>query len=220
MTQPSYQLRHLEQPDTLNWGRISGLAFAVTVQAALFMMLLVPPSFQNNDKDKDNTTAATIIEPPPKPPPPPPPPPENIKTPQPKDIPPPPRPNVMPPPPTPPVIFDTPTPVSTPAPPPSPPARPVEATNVGASIDLSYQQHNPPEYPREELAQEITGTVTLLVTVSDSGEALDVRVERSSRNRNLDRAAVEAAKKWRFNPGVEGGKRVGGVARVTVEFKL
>lgn len=77
-----------------------------------------------------------------------------------------------------------------------------------------------PEYPREELANEITGTVVLLITVDENGGFVSAIVEKSSRNRNLDRAAMDAAKKWRFNPKVQDGKRVGGVVRVPVAFNL
>mgnify|MGYP006210135817 CR=1 FL=1 len=37
---------------------------------------------------------------------------------------------------------------------------------------------------------------------------LDVEVEKSSGNRNLDRAAVAAARRWRFNAEVRDGKKV------------
>ena len=47
---------------------------------------------------------------------------------------------------------------------------------------------------------------------------LDVKVEKSSRNRNLDRAAMDAARKWRFNPGLRNGVKVGGDVRVPVNF--
>ena len=220
MTQSIYQSRYEGQRDPLNWGRITGIAFAVTVEATLFMMLLVPPAPPNLDKDQDQKTNATIIEPPPKPPPPPPPPPEQIKTPPPKEVPPPPRPNAPPPPPSPPVISDTPSLMSTPAPPPAPPAPPVAAQTVEASIDASFQQMHKPDYPREELNAGITGTVVLLVTVDENGNPIQVVVEKSSHDRGLDRSAVEAAKKWRFNPKVENGRRVSGVVRVPVDFSL
>ena len=89
-----------------------------------------------------------------------------------------------------------------------------------ASIDTSFQSMHKPDYPREALQQEITGTVILLITVSESGEPINVKIEKSSHNRYLDKAAVDAAQKWRFNPGMHDGKRVGGVVRVPVVFNL
>ena len=77
---------------------------------------------------------------------------------------------------------------------------------------------NPPRYPSQELRQGIGGMVMLLVTIDASGNVLDVKIEKSSRNRNLDRAAMDAARKWRFNPGLRNGVKVGGDVRVPVNF--
>jgi protein TonB len=77
---------------------------------------------------------------------------------------------------------------------------------------------NPPRYPPEENRRHIGGTVVLIITVDASGNATDVQVESSSGNRNLDREAVKAAKRWRFNPGMVGGRKTGGRVRVPVVF--
>jgi len=217
-----YHSRYQRQTDQLNWGRICGIAFAVTVQASLFMMLLVPPSPDDTSKDEKEIQAATIIEPPPPPPPPPPTPPKEIPKIIPKDLPPPPK-NTPPPPPTqpppPPVISNVVTPMSTQATP-TPPAPPPPAVTMEASVDNAFRSMHPPEYPREALANGVTGTVVLLVTVSEDGEPINVTVEKSSHDRSLDRAAVEAAKKWKFIPKQENGRRVQGVVRVPVDFNL
>jgi protein TonB len=221
MPQPVYHSRYVHQPDQLNWGRICGIAFAVTVQASLFMMLLVPPSIQDTSKDENEKPTATIIEPPPPPPPPPPTPPKEIPKIIPKEIPPPPTHQPPPPPmaPPPPVVTDTPTPMSVAAQP-TPPVKEAPAVTMEASVDNSFKSMHPPEYPREALTNGVTGTVVLLVTVNADGDPVDVKVEKSSHDRSLDRAAVEAAKKWRFNPKTENGKRVEGVVRVPVDFNL
>ena len=44
---------------------------------------------------------------------------------------------------------------------------------------------------------------------------LDVEIESSSGNRNLDREAQKAARRWRFNPAVQGGQKVASRVRVT-----
>ena len=64
------------------------------------------------------------------------------------------------------------------------------------------------------------GTVVLLVLVGTNGEVLQVKVDQSSGYHELDRAAVRAAKGWRFNPGTRGGIPYKGWARVPVTFKL
>ena len=55
----------------------------------------------------------------------------------------------------------------------------------------------PPDYPREALANGITGTVILRLLTNRCGEVRDVVIERSSNDRSLDRAAVAAAWRWR-----------------------
>ena len=64
----------------------------------------------------------------------------------------------------------------------------------------------------------VGGEVLLRVTIDANGTVLDVKVERSSRNRNLDRAAIDAARKWRFNAGLRNGQKVGGDVLVPVNF--
>lgn len=64
------------------------------------------------------------------------------------------------------------------------------------------------------------GTVVLLVLVGTNGDVLQVKVDKSSGHRELDRAAVKAAKSWRFNPGTKDGVPYKGWARVPVTFNL
>ena len=66
---------------------------------------------------------------------------------------------------------------------------------------------NPPDYPPAAARAGVTGQVVLLVDIDAQGNVINVRVEKSSRNRDLDRAAQEAPrkKKWRFNPAKENG---------------
>ena len=72
----------------------------------------------------------------------------------------------------------------------------------------------------EEMRRNIQGTTTLIVSIDANGAVLDVEVERSSGNRNLDRAAVQAARRWRFNAEVRDGKKIASRVRVPVDFKL
>src|SRR5579875_3547211 len=124
----------------------------------------------------------------------------------------------IPPPPPPPVQEQS--AMSTPAEPPRPPAPPPPPADIAPSADISYKNRNPPKYPIEALRQGHQGEVILDVTIDASGNVLDVKVEKSSGYRELDRAAVEAARKWRFNPGLKNGKPVGGVVRIPVNFSL
>lgn len=78
---------------------------------------------------------------------------------------------------------------------------------------------NPPKYPPTEARQGVGGTVVLIISIDGQGNVLDVSVEKSSRNRNLDRAATDAARsKWRFKPAMSGGRGVPSRVRVSVDF--
>jgi len=69
--------------------------------------------------------------------------------------------------------------------------------------------------------QHHEGTVTLLILVGVDGSPKDVKVEKSSGFRELDRAAVDQVlRRWKFNPEVKNGKKVEGYARVPITFNL
>ena len=97
----------------------------------------------------------------------------------------------------------------------------LQATIAG-SIDPSSQRMNPPDYPPAAARAGATGTVVLLVDIDAQGNVVNVRVEKSSRNRDLDRAAQDAPrkKKWRFNPAKENGQPVPSTVRVPVVFNF
>ncbi|HJP97018.1 MAG TPA: energy transducer TonB, partial [Rhodanobacteraceae bacterium] len=129
------------------------------------------------------------------------------------------RPPPMPPPPAPPPPQEQ-TVMSTPAAPPRPPAPPPPPADVAPSVDISYKNRNPPKYPIQALRQGHQGEVLLAITINAAGAVVDVKVQKSSGYRELDRAAEEAARGWRFNPGIQNGKPSGGVVLVPVNFSL
>ena len=66
-----------------------------------------------------------------------------------------------------------------------------------------------PEYPYEARRRHLTGAGAALVTVdSTSGFTLDVRMEQSTGDPILDRAAVSAFKRWRFKAGAPSKVRI------------
>ncbi len=112
----------------------------------------------------------------------------------------------------------TPPPTDTAAPP--PPTSVDDVTNISSTVDPSSKILNPPRYPHEEERRGITGTTLLVISIDASGSVLDIEVQKSSGNRNLDRAAQDAARKWRFNPEVRNGQNVASRVLVPVEFKM
>ncbi len=187
-----------EQPDDkgLSWPRIVGIAFVIALHLAAFMMLLIPAVAPKAVAEKERNVMVTIVDAPP------------------------PKPSPVPPPPQAPVV-DVPEPrpndIVTPPSPPSPPAPP---TSIEASVDISSKAMNPPRYPPAAFRAGIQGEVILIIDVDANGDVTNVTVEKSSRNRDLDRAAMEAARKWRFNAAESGGKKAAGRVRVPVNFAL
>ncbi len=64
------------------------------------------------------------------------------------------------------------------------------------------------------------GTVILLVLVGADGTVKKVEVKKSSGYRELDRAAINAARDWKFNPGSRNGVPYEAWAEVPVSFNL
>ncbi len=110
--------------------------------------------------------------------------------------------------------------MSTPAAPPRPPAPPPPPADISASVDISYKNRHPPQYPIQAARQGHQGQVILDVSINAAGDVVNVTVEQSSGYRELDRAAVEAARKWKFNPAIKNGKPAGGIVRIPVNFSL
>ncbi|HSH85283.1 MAG TPA: energy transducer TonB, partial [Guyparkeria sp.] len=83
-----------------------------------------------------------------------------------------------------------------------------------------YLDNAPPSYPRaaQRLRQE--GEVLLRVMVDADGRPIDWSVARSSGHARLDRAAMDAVAKWRFEPATRGGRPVKGEVIVPLDFRL
>ena len=56
--------------------------------------------------------------------------------------------------------------------------------------------------------------------VSGDGWRLKISIDRSSRHRELDQAAMQAVKRWKLNPEVKNGRPVEGWVLVPISFKL
>jgi TonB family protein len=67
-------------------------------------------------------------------------------------------------------------------------------------IRLKRTRSQEPEYPERALAQRISGSVTVEFLVGTKGETLDVRVVASEPAGIFDRSAVNAVKRWRYEP--------------------
>jgi protein TonB len=77
-----------------------------------------------------------------------------------------------------------------------------------------------PEYPADAARSQEEGTVLVRVEVDANGTPTDVSVAKRSGSRELDRAALDAVRKWRFQPAIKNGRAVASVAEVPVDFNL
>jgi protein TonB len=60
----------------------------------------------------------------------------------------------------------------------------------------------------------------LMVFVSETGEAREVRIFESSGHASLDRAAEIAVADWRFEPGTSDGVPTGMWVKIPITFEL
>lgn len=77
-----------------------------------------------------------------------------------------------------------------------------------------------PAYPPRAVRGGIEGRVLLTVEVLPSGEVADVGVKETSGHPMLDRAALEAVRRWRFTPALRLGVPVRAKVLVPVAFSL
>ncbi|MEG2805370.1 energy transducer TonB [Stenotrophomonas sp.] len=110
-----------------------------------------------------------------------------------------------------------------PAPPAAAPAAPSEAAPVAnAPTDRPQpiaDQSPPPSYPRAALRRGDAGSVVVRVEVDATGYPNNVTVIQRSGSRDLDRAATDAVRRWRFQPAQSNGQPVPGTIEVPFDFK-
>lgn len=77
-----------------------------------------------------------------------------------------------------------------------------------------------PEYDAERARRGIQGVTDLEIVIDAQGVVVLAQVINSSLDEELDRAAIEAVKKWRFAPGTIDGEPVPVRAVVTINFRI
>jgi protein TonB len=83
-----------------------------------------------------------------------------------------------------------------------------------------YKENPAPGYPRLAKKRGYQGTVILEVLVTKEGKAGKVNLFQSSRYSVLDDAAVSSVKKWRFEPGEKGDKKVDMWVKIPILFQI
>ena len=103
--------------------------------------------------------------------------------------------------------------------PPAAPAGPVGPVSVE---DLSEKMISatPPKIPVESRRRKEQGTVFLSVLIGTDGSVQDISVWRSSGFARLDKAALDAVRRWRWSPQVRDGTAVMVRGIVDVHFAV
>ena len=89
------------------------------------------------------------------------------------------------------------------------------AGNIATPVPLSRP---PPVYPREALRRGVGGTVRVKATVAPDGSVERMEVAETSGNRFLDRAAMEAVRRWRFTPAMRNGQPMSAAVVIPIDF--
>ncbi len=91
---------------------------------------------------------------------------------------------------------------------------------VGETRNAQLSRQIKPAYPADARDEGVEGMVSLTLTVGPSGRVSSARVESSSGDRRLDRAALEAVRSWTYSPSLKNGNAVETTVRVHVDFRL
>lgn len=75
-----------------------------------------------------------------------------------------------------------------------------------------------PRYPPQALRRGERGTVIVRADIGTDGVPTSVSLVSGSGSRLLDRAAVDAVKRWRFRPATSNGQPTAGSVTVPIEF--
>jgi periplasmic protein TonB len=77
-----------------------------------------------------------------------------------------------------------------------------------------------PSYPNNARRLGIQGTTLLSIFVAVDGRVADVVIKQSAGHPDLDQAAADAVKRWRFEPARRGNEAVAMWVLLPVEFRL
>ncbi len=99
----------------------------------------------------------------------------------------------------------------------------LEAFALGAVVppgtDAGHR-NTPPDYPADARRRGEEGVVRLALQIAPDGTVTAAEIADSSGFPALDRAAAEAARRWRFRPATRAGRPVAATLPTTVHFRL
>ena len=93
-------------------------------------------------------------------------------------------------------------------------------SNVAQAKTLKRVREVPPAYPREAERLGITGWVDIEFTIAPDGTTQDLVVRNAEPLRTFDQAAIDAVKRWRFEPVRRDGAAVSQRASMRIRFEV
>lgn len=103
----------------------------------------------------------------------------------------------------------------------APAVAPAASTTLeGGDLSSKVLSAKPPVYPVDARRAHEQGTVKLLVLVGSDGKVSDIKVAASSGSDRLDRAALQAVRRWRWSPTIISGAATVVRGYVTIPFVL
>lgn len=93
-------------------------------------------------------------------------------------------------------------------------------SQLGVEVIIPTPIHRiTPVYPEKCKKEKVEGTVVLEIKIDAEGNVIDTKILKSV-HPDIDKAATEAIKKWKYNPVIKDGKPTPVVFAVTINFWL
>ncbi len=102
----------------------------------------------------------------------------------------------------------------------SSPAKTAEPTTQLPSADAAGLNNKAPVYPMLSRKRKEQGTVWLLLLVSKEGMVTELKLKKTSGFDRLDQAALQAVKKWKFQPAHKQGQAIDYWYELPLKFSL
>lgn len=102
----------------------------------------------------------------------------------------------------------------------TPASRPAAPSTADLQSRLKRTRYVPPEYPERALDQRIAGVVVVDYVVDVNGETRNVRVVSAEPAGVFDRAAINAVRRWRYQPVIVDNVPTEVPARASIRFAL
>ena len=113
-----------------------------------------------------------------------------------------------------------PEPKPEPRPAPQPKPEPAPAPHVPVYTEAAQTYAPQPSIPDDLRAAALDTTVVVEIVVDENGSATAVKLTKPTGNDELDRIALDTARKWKFKPALRDGQPVESRVRLHIEFQV